>query len=328
MGGKHKQAQRTKNNARPSSSGRSAELLGNSISQFTGFSTIKDACFTLPTLTLAMTDDTDSMIDSNFQLVLKKMSKKDSTTKLKALQEFTDLVKSSDQETIKSILIYWCRLYNVLSTDADHKVREATHSSHHQVVLKAKRNLAPYLKQLAGAWFTSQYDTYAPAASAATRSFEDAFPPNKIQEAIIYCQEEILNYIYDNLVVQTVQSLNNTLKGTTEDAEAKYERVVISSLHGYSLYINKVSSENIEKAEDINRKIVSSGKFWKFSKSKVVPIRTAFFGTLKTICQKAPFLLKSETEHIVSAIFQNLDETGTYCFAKYMGSCIVVRYYI
>ncbi|KAI4457621.1 zinc finger protein [Holotrichia oblita] len=294
MGGKHKQAQRTKNNARPSSSGRSAELLGNSISQFTGFSTIKDACFTLPTLTLAMTDDTDSMIDSNFQLVLKKMSKKDSTTKLKALQEFTDLVKSSDQETIKN---------------ADHKVREATHSSHHQVVLKAKRNLAPYLKQLAGAWFTSQYDTYAPAASAATRSFEDAFPPNKIQEAIIYCQEEILNYIYDNLVVQTVQSLNNTLKGTTEDAEAKYERVVISSLHGYSLYINKVSSENIEKAEDINRKIVSSGKFWKFSKSKVVPIRTAFFGTLKTICQKAPFLLKSETEHIVSAIFQNLDET-------------------
>lgn len=83
-----------------------------------------------------------------------------------------DLVKSSDQDVVKSILVYWCRLYNVMSTDADHKVREATHCAHHQVVLKARRNLAPYLKQLAGPWFTSQYDTYAPAASAATKSFE------------------------------------------------------------------------------------------------------------------------------------------------------------
>ncbi|GJQ69098.1 hypothetical protein Trydic_g6262 [Trypoxylus dichotomus] len=294
MGGKHKQAQRTKNNARPSSSGRSAELLGKSIPQFTGFSTIKESCFALPTLTVAMPDESmDSMIDSSFQLVLKKMNKKDSTTKLKALQEFTELVKSTDQETIKSILVYWCRLYTVLSTDADHKVREATHSAHYQVVLKAKRNLAPYLKQLAGPWFTSQYDTYAPAASMATRSFEDAFPPNKIQEAIIYCQEEILNYIYDNLIVQTIQSLNNNMKGTTEDIEAKYERIVISSLHGYSLYINKVSSENVEKAEEVNKKIVSS----------------AFFSMLKTLCQKAPFLLKNETEHVINAVFLNLDET-------------------
>lgn len=137
---------------------------------------------------------------------------------------------------------------------------------------------------------------------------QDAFPSNKLQEAIIYCQEEILNYIYDNLIVQTVQSLNNSLKGSSEDAEAKYERIVISSLHGYSLYLSKVSSENIEKAEDVNKKIVSSAKFWKFSKSKVVPIRTAFFGTLKMLCQKAPFLLKAETEHVVNAVFLNLDE--------------------
>lgn len=140
----------------------------------------------LPGLSL---DDIDSSLDSNFQLVLKKMYKKDSTTKLKvnlltiyelestdlflqALQEFTELTKAAESEAIKAVLPFWPRLYCTLATDTDHKVREATHVAHQQVVLKAKRNLAPYLKQLAGAWFTSQYDTYAPASSAATKSFQ------------------------------------------------------------------------------------------------------------------------------------------------------------
>nr|CAD7579492.1 unnamed protein product [Timema californicum] len=85
MGGKHKQAQRTKNNARPSSSGRSAQLLGNAAPTFVGFSAAKDGGFVpvLPGFTLTNFDDLDPNINPNFQMVLKKMNKKDSTTKLK-----------------------------------------------------------------------------------------------------------------------------------------------------------------------------------------------------------------------------------------------------
>lgn len=67
----------------PSSSGRSAELLGTNIPQFTVFSTSKDHGFSLKSLSIP--EDVDSSIDSNFQLVLKKMNKKDSTTKLKVI---------------------------------------------------------------------------------------------------------------------------------------------------------------------------------------------------------------------------------------------------
>lgn len=59
-----------------------------------------------------------------------------------------------------------------------------------------------------GPWFTSQYDTYPPAASAATLAFEEAFSAKKLNEAIAFCQEEILNYIYDNLINQTPQTLS------------------------------------------------------------------------------------------------------------------------
>lgn len=75
-------------------------------------------------------------------------------------------------ETVKAVLPFWPRLYCQLAIDVDHRVREATHQAHNQVVLQVKRNLAPYLKVLSGPWFISQYDTYPPAASAAKLSFQ------------------------------------------------------------------------------------------------------------------------------------------------------------
>lgn len=68
----------------PSSSGRSAELLGSALPKFAGFgSNIKDTTFPLPCFPMTTGEIVDPALDSNFQLVLKKMSKKDSTTKLK-----------------------------------------------------------------------------------------------------------------------------------------------------------------------------------------------------------------------------------------------------
>jgi hypothetical protein len=82
------------------------------------------------------------------------------------------LIKNSESETIKAVLPLWPRLYCQLAVDIEHRVREAAHQAQRAVVLKAKRNLAPYLRQLAGPWFTSQYDTYPPAASAASLAFQ------------------------------------------------------------------------------------------------------------------------------------------------------------
>lgn len=115
-------------------------------------------------------------------------------------------------EILKTVLPFWPRLYCSLALDAEHKVREAAHIAQKSVALKAKRNLAPYLKQLIGPWFTSQYDNYAPAASAAQLSFQEAFPPTKLPEVIAFCQEEILSYIFDNLAESAVQTPGNNTK--------------------------------------------------------------------------------------------------------------------
>jgi hypothetical protein len=82
------------------------------------------------------------------------------------------LVTNSELEVVKTVLPFWPRLYCQLAVDIEHRVREAAHQALRAVVLRVKRNLAPYLHQLAGPWFTSQYDTYPPAASAAALAFQ------------------------------------------------------------------------------------------------------------------------------------------------------------
>lgn len=89
-----------------------------------------------------------------------------------ALDEFKKLCQECTIEALKPVLAYWPRLFSTLSTDEEHRVREATHTAHRALVSKAGRNIAPHLKQLVGPWFTGQHDTYAPAASAAEAAFQ------------------------------------------------------------------------------------------------------------------------------------------------------------
>lgn len=156
-----------------------------------------------------MIDDMDSTIDTNYQLVFRKMMKKDSITKVKALQEFNELVVKTESATVKAILPFWPRLYNNLSTDVEHRVREAAQQAQLALVSQVGKSIAPYLKQIAPAWITSQYDTYAPAASIATTSFQKAFPSHKLQDVFNFCQNEVLDYITKNLTFYTATTLSN-----------------------------------------------------------------------------------------------------------------------
>nr|CAH7760823.1 unnamed protein product [Callosobruchus chinensis] len=306
MGGKHKVANRTKNNARPSSSGRSAELLGSSIPQFVGFSGMKESRFCFPLQ--CCPEELDPAIDPTIQVMLKKIAKNNPTTKIKGLQELAELIKNSDEDTLKTILPVWPKFYNILATDSDNRVREASHHVLHQLVLKAKRNIAPHLKQLMAPWFTSQYDTYPPAASIAKQALRDTFPESKFDAAVIFCQEDILSYISDNLLVQTAQTLSNPKHCTPEEMEAKYERVLTSCLQGYRLFLEKVPVESITSTAELNSNIISNAKFWKLSKHKVGNIRSAWFNVLAMILQKAPFLLEGKASQVTSTVFSNIDE--------------------
>ncbi|XP_018396101.1 PREDICTED: E3 ubiquitin-protein ligase listerin [Cyphomyrmex costatus] len=307
-----KNKQRTKNNARPSNSSRSAELLGTAMPNFVGFSAVKDGGYVpvLPGLSLCSINEVEmNSIDSNFQVTLKKMSKKDATTRFKALQEFTTLCQDAELSTVEGMLPFWPRFYCALSIDIDHRVREATQLAHAALVKRVGKGIALYLKQLAGAWFTAQYDTYPPAASAAINSFNSTFPPWKIINAIIHCQCEILLYISNNVIMHTAQTLSTQKSLTKEEMEAIYERVLTANLYGYNGYFKKVPLDEIDKTLEIHDKILSSSRFWKLAKHDSLPIKTAFFNVLTSIMENAEKLLENEKKRTVTTIMNSLDES-------------------
>ena len=94
-----------------------------------------------------------------------------------------------------------------------------------------------------------------------------------------------------------------------EEMEAKYQRIVVSSLQGYVLYLHKLPAEQLQAAHEANKKLIASKKFWHLSKHTSALIRNAWFSVLIALCQKAPDLLADEGARAALAVFGSLDET-------------------
>ncbi|XP_072370137.1 E3 ubiquitin-protein ligase listerin isoform X2 [Scyliorhinus torazame] len=327
MGGKNKQ--RTKGNVRPSSSGKAAELLAKdkgTVPGFVGFGANQNELGYVPAV--QGLEEVDSLVDADFRMVLRKMSKRDATTKLKAVQEFGTMCKVKHPETIKGALPYWSRIYCKISMDHDRRVREAVQQAFEPLILQVKRNLAPYLKSIMGHWLIAQCDTYNPAASAANVAFQVAFPLNKQSEAVAFCKEEILNILYDYIMKETPETLSDPQCVPEEEREGKYLRVVTSSLLALKKLLDLLPEKETAALKDRLMELVSQSKFWKYSKHKTPQIRSAFFELIIAFCLYLPELMKFEAARVCPAVLLNIDDMdpivcpSVWAAALYVLTCI------
>ncbi|XP_041864209.1 E3 ubiquitin-protein ligase listerin [Melanotaenia boesemani] len=309
MGGKNKQ--RTKGNVRPSSSGRAADVLtreGGVIPGFVGFgATSTSELSYVPAVHGA--EDIDNLVDADFRLVLRKLSKRDVVTRLKAVQDFGSMCQERDAEEVKGVLPYWPRIYCKISVDHDRRIREATQQAFEQLVLKVRRSLAPFLKSLMGHWILSQCDTYTPAASAACQAFQAAFSPTKQPEALSFCKDEIINVLQDILLKETADTLSDPQSVTEEEREAKYVRMLTSSLLGVKRLLSLLLQNDRVDLEQKLANLLSSGKFWKYSKHKTPQVRGAFFEMVCALCEFTPGLVQAEAARLCPVVLLAIDDT-------------------
>ncbi|XP_063699534.1 E3 ubiquitin-protein ligase listerin [Culicoides brevitarsis] len=332
MGGKPKQATRTKNNLRPSSSGRSAELLGTSVPGFVGFTTVENSGVVpivpgfATSTEFMMSDELDPNIDDNFKILLKKLSKKDPVTKQKGLQELTELIQNSDLELVKPILPLWPRLYNQLSTDFDLRVREFTQQTHAALVNKSGKFIAPFVKQLAGPWVASLCtETDAIAKSLAAGAFQKSFSTEEKQKnLLIFCEAELLDYFVKNLTIHSQTTLLNPKNHTTEELEAKYQRVVVGSLRAFAFFLKKVPLEE-QKCAEKTTSLLENAKFWSFHKSKDSGIRSAWFEVISSCLRHSPKYLETKHEAVTSIAFQNLDDSDSLVVPYVWATVVLVQ---
>uniref|UniRef100_A0A672KMM1 E3 ubiquitin-protein ligase listerin n=1 Tax=Sinocyclocheilus grahami TaxID=75366 RepID=A0A672KMM1_SINGR len=225
------------------------------------------------------------------------------------VQEFGAICQERQPDVVKGVLPYWPRIYCRISMDHDRRVREATQQAFEQLVLKVKRNLAPYLKSLMGHWLISQCDTYSPAASAASAAFQAAFPLNKQPEAISFCKDEVLNVLQDNLLKETADTLSDPQSVPEEEREAKYIRLLTCSLLALRRLLNILPEQERELLKERLTQLITQGKFWKYSKHKTPQIRGAFFELIAIMCADAPQLIQAEAARACSAVLLSIDDT-------------------
>ncbi|XP_067848848.1 E3 ubiquitin-protein ligase listerin [Heptranchias perlo] len=327
MGGKNKQ--RTKGNVRPSNSGKAAELLAKdkgTVPGFIGFGASQNEPGYVPAV--QGLEEVDSLVDADFRMVLRKMSKRDATTKLKAVQEFGTMCKEKDPEIIKGVLPYWSRIYCKISLDHDRRVREAVQQALEPLILQVKRNLAPYLKSIMGHWLIAQCDTYTPAASAAQAAFQVAFPPNKQPEAVAFCKEETMSILYDNIMKETPETLSDPQSVPEEEREGKYLRVVTSSLLALKKLLDLLPENESMVLKGRLMELLSQSKFWKYSKHKNPQIRSAFFELIIAFCQYLPELMKFEAAKVCPTVLLSIDDMdpvvcpSAWAAALYVLTCV------
>ena len=72
--------------------------------------------------------------DSDLNVSFKRLTKKDSVTKLKALSELRELLPSRSKELVAGCLPYWSYIYPKLCMENDPRVREAAHVTFAELV--------------------------------------------------------------------------------------------------------------------------------------------------------------------------------------------------
>ncbi|XP_029420767.1 E3 ubiquitin-protein ligase listerin isoform X2 [Nannospalax galili] len=294
----------------PSNSGRAAELLAKeqgTVPGFIGFGTSHSDLGYVPAIQGA--EEIDSPVDSDFRMVLRKLSKKDVTTKLKAMQEFGTMCTDRDTEIVKGVLPYWPRIFCKISLDHDRRVREATQQAFEKLILKVKKHLAPYLKSVMGYWLMAQCDTYTPAALAAKDAFEAAFPPIKQPEAIAFCKDEITNVLQDHLLKETADTLSDPQTVPEEEREAKFHRVVTCSLLALKKMLCLLPNNELDSLEEKFKSLLSQNKFWKYGKHSIPQIRSAYFELVSALCQHIPQLMKDEASKVSPSVLLSIDDS-------------------
>lgn len=109
-----------------------------------------------------------------------------------------------------------------------------------------------------------------------------------------------------------------------EESEAKYQRVLISSLRGYAMYLSKISKEKLEQSTIKNLLILENSKFLSLYKHKTPHIRSAWFETISSLLQHASFLIDEKLEKQLSSnVFNSIDETEP-ALLSHIWSCIIL----
>ncbi|GAB4824288.1 hypothetical protein Ancab_007175 [Ancistrocladus abbreviatus] len=328
MGRQKGEGARTK--ARPSSSSLAASLLpaGTTAVGFGGYVGSSRVDSTL------RSDDSMPFleIDSEMAQHLKRLARKDPTTKLKALSSLSMLLKQKHGKDIVPMIPQWAFEYKRLLMDYNREVRRATHDTMTNLVTAVGRDLAPHLKSLMGPWWVSQFDSVSEVSQLAKQSFQAAFPTQEKRiDALMFCTAEIFVYLEENLKL-TPESMADIAAAPDELADM-HERVISSSLLALATLLDvlvsvqavrpvdgaTVETKHVSKAQAtaiaFAEKLFSAQKYFLgFLKAQSPTVRSATYSLLRSYIKNVPQVYsEGDMKTLSTAILGAFHEVDSSC---------------
>ncbi|KAL1917410.1 uncharacterized protein VTP21DRAFT_3803 [Calcarisporiella thermophila] len=313
---------RVKGNQQPASSSRAAELLSSSTPALNtaalgGFAQFAQG-IALPTALPAASSqssasDEPDLTDLNPDLVviLKKLSKRDPTTKLRALEELDAYIKESDLDTVCGLIGIWVRMYARLAIEVDRRVRAAAQGVLNTIVKRVGKRLGKYVRDVVPVWVCSFFDVNREVAKVASEAFQSAFPPNRRKEVLVFCQAEIIKHIEEYALHKTPEMLSDPRFTSKEDMGAKYTRVVSESLYALAYLYEELDIQELEKCRTKYDRLLDQQGFWQLTTHEQPTIRKAAYRAFTRILNGWSEMLETRVELVsksfLAKAFNNMD---------------------
>lgn len=239
---------------------------------------------------LAEQPDLSPISDPNVVVNFKNLSKKDSTTKSKALEELQSWLSSKQSERGEiedAFLDAWVKVYPRASIDVSRKVRQLAHTIQGRVSAYCGKRIARHLPVTVGPWLSGLHDGDKAVARAAADALHQTFPSLEKREQLLKAyQTQIIEFARDTVLHETPQTLSDERNTTKEDSEAKYSRVVACNVLVVTESLSKLDAASIEKCHTLYEEFVGDKKTWEHISSKDTHLRRAVLRLIK-LCLSA-----------------------------------------
>ncbi|KAI7886425.1 hypothetical protein K492DRAFT_140487 [Lichtheimia hyalospora FSU 10163] len=241
-------------------------------------------------------------LDAELLVILKKVSKRDATTKLKALEELETYLKENKSD-ISTIVPTWIRMYGKLTIEVDRRVRLAANNVHMLIATNAKKKLAPHLKEFIGAWILTLFDQSPDVAKCANASFEATFAEDKRQGVLEFCQKDIVNYVAEIVLYKTPDTLSDPRHVSKEDMASKFARVIAGCFYTLCHLMDKLPLDKREECLEDYENLFDNETLWKFASHESPIIRKALYRFVKTTILKWKDIISPRLTVISPALF-------------------------
>ena len=132
-------------------------------------------------------------LDGELAQHLLRLTKRDATTRLKALQALKACLPEKSADDVAAMLPPWAYCFSRLVMDPSRGVRAEACAVMGVVAVGVGRGLAPFLKAIYPPWFLAKYDDARDVAAAAAASMDAAFPvdQSRDRDALFFCAAQV-----------------------------------------------------------------------------------------------------------------------------------------